>query len=277
MNTIDIAMLLNFAEHSGFSGMFYGSTLFKSGIENIDFKTTRNTAVSEERKKQLLSFFKSIAQECQHLNLLASNKTAIKIIDLLHSSNVNYGNLDELYQELFGRLFDETQSLVCFSIELNKRHFISGHNLFGEQVAQAFPSAEQDIKHASTCLAFEEWTACVFHSMRVLEIGLNILAKKFNVTFDHTNWQNIIDQIEKVIKEIDKTKWGNEWKTEEKYYSEVALQFRYFKNAWRNYVMHARDTYDEEHAMRIFDYVKQFMIHLATRLKEDSVWMPREF
>lgn len=104
--------------------------------------------------------------------------------------------------------------------------------------------------------------------MRVLEVGLTILAKELKVPFNDTNWKGAIDQIEAAIKQINKTTAGPDWKNLEHFYSEAALQFTFFKNAWRNYVMHIHESYDEEKATQIFEHVQYFMKHLATRLKE---------
>ena len=53
-----------------------------------------------------------------------------------------------------------------------------------------------------------------------------------------------------------------------KFYSSAAIQFRYFKDAWRNHVSHGRDTYDEREAYSIWNHVKEFMQTLANELKE---------
>jgi hypothetical protein len=105
--------------------------------------------------------------------------------------------------------------------------------------------------------------------MRILEKGLQILAKTLGVRYDNTNWGSVILNIETEIKKIDKNTAGDGWKEKEKFYSEAALQFRYFKNAWRNYVMHAIDIYDDQQAESIFQHVKEFMNHLATELQEN--------
>ena len=104
--------------------------------------------------------------------------------------------------------------------------------------------------------------------MRILEIGLAILAKQLGVSSDQANWQNIIDQIEKELAEFEKKATRRQRATTLKFYSGAAVQFRYFKDAWRNHVAHVRDVYDEEDAERIFRSVKDFMIQLATELKE---------
>lgn len=229
--------------------------------------------ITKKKREIYLNLFQAFEKGCLNSNLITSVDTTRKIIRLLSSNDpiIVTLKLNELGQELMGRLTVEMQSIKFFYIEPAKQDFILNDDLFGEQIAKAFPSAEQDIKHAGICFAFEEWTASVFHSMRVLEIGLSVLAKELGVPYEHRNWENIINDIEVEIKKISKTTHGDEWKTKEQFYSEVALQFRYFKNAWRNHVMHVRDTYDEQRAITIFEHVKEFMTHLTTnpKLKEE--------
>ena len=210
----------------------------------------------------------SMVQEFLGLDLKCSAKTASKLEELMASPNCNVRDVFELLEELKGRLVDEVDETICFSIASDKKYLISADNLFGDQVASAFPSAEQDIKHAGNCLAFEEWTASIFHLMRTLEIGLTVLAKSLEVNTDRQEWEHLIDHTQNKIKTISEATHGKDWRADQQFYSEAALQFRYFKNAWRNHVMHVRDTYDEERAETIFRHVKEFMVHLATKLKE---------
>ena len=59
------------------------------------------------------------------------------------------------------------------------------------------------------------------------------------------------------------------YKDEElKFYSQAAVQFRYFKDAWRVRVAHARETYEESPAIQVFTHTLEFFDTLATRLKE---------
>jgi hypothetical protein len=139
--------------------------------------------------------------------------------------------------------------------------------IFGTDVEAKFPDALYDINEAGRCLATERNTACVLHLMRVLEIGLQALAVKFSVSFDHKNWENIIAEIEKAIGQISKapTKPAN-WKADEEKYSDIAKEFRYLKNAWRNHVMHIRQKYDFEEALGVFRHVCEFTQHMAATI-----------
>jgi hypothetical protein len=140
---------------------------------------------------------------------------------------------------------------------------------FGESTTKAFPHAEYDIQEASQCFALGRFTACVYHSMRVLEHGLCALAKKFEIPFGHKTWADIILPIEKEIRQIAllPNKTPNKKKNEQ-FYAEAAAQFMHFKDGWRNYTAHKQFIYDEEKAEAIFRHVRDFMSHISTRLKQ---------
>lgn len=124
-----------------------------------------------------------------------------------------------------------------------------------------------DVEEASKALALERYTASVFHSMRIVEHGLTAVANHFDVSTNKSNWHTIIVDIEKAIASRSSAE-GAGW-VDQQFYSEAAISFRFFKDAWRNHVMHNHEPFDEERAKRIYDHVKQFMNHIATTLTAD--------
>jgi hypothetical protein len=211
-----------------------------------------------------------VKKECLKVGLNLSAITAERIETSLSQDTVRWGVIKKLGIEFKGRVDDEISSTMLFSIEPSKHKYLIEKFPFGKDVSVKFPSASIDVRCAGNCIAFDQWTASVFHSMRVLEKGLDAVARELGVSYDSANWGKVISNIETEIANINKTTSGTDWKEKEKFYSEVAVQFRYFKNAWRNYVMHARDTYTEQQADLIYQHVKEFMTHLATQLSEKS-------
>lgn len=220
--------------------------------------------ISDSYKRSSIGSLQTFQKECTLLGMPMSSMSAQKLIDKLSEHGITHHKVAKLFEELDGRLVDETRLMVFYSIKPSRQDLLNTENPFGNSVAEAFPSAAEDIKYAGRCLAYECWTASVMHSMRVLEVGLNALASRMGVPFEYRNWETVIDKIESAIKN---KRYAD--KTEEQFDSEAAVQFRYLKNAWRNHVMHVRNiTYDEERATEIFGHIKEFMVHLSTRLKE---------
>jgi hypothetical protein len=249
--------------------LFFAIAVLTHATDNVD--VSKKAVMSEKSRLTSLEFFKFAEEECRRLEIPMSLDMAKRIVYILSQTEAYCHDIDELGHELTNLILAEMKQRMLFSIELGKQKYLkSGRPLWGD-VSTKFPSAESDIDNAGECLAYEQWTASVFHSMKILEIGLTVLANELGVPSNHTNWQNIINGISAKIKTINSTTFGADWKIKEQFYSEVALQFLYFKNAWRNYVMHGRTPYNEQQAEAIFNSVKEFMMRLATQLQEKGV------
>jgi hypothetical protein len=111
--------------------------------------------------------------------------------------------------------------------------------------------------------------------MRVLERGLGWLAGRINAgpspltlstPVECEEWGSIIRNIQA---RIDEELNANNPRTPQRNqdlacYGMAAAEFRYFKDAWRNHVMHDRnDSYDEPEALRVLEHVTRFMTLLG--------------
>jgi hypothetical protein len=186
----------------------------------------------------------------------------------LVSTDFTVGRYKLMAKVLQGRITDETGLALFMVIPKNKIEFFEKPNLFGQQVADNFPSATLDIEEAGKCYAAGRNTATVMHLMRVMEVGLRLTATALGLPDPtHANWQSIIDKINREINQKAATK-DPAWLKVEPFYSQVSAHLFAVKTAWRNPVMHIHSTYDEERALDIFNAVKGFMRHLATELNE---------
>jgi hypothetical protein len=205
----------------------------------------------------------------EELGLKFSLMKMAEMKDAIEAGKVTNQHFAFMWADLDSRVIDELKSRVLLSIEPDEAAFYCPTSpLFGNEVEARYPSASPEIAEAGKCFSLSRYSASVFHLMRVLEIGLNSLAQRFDVQFANANWQNIIDLIEKKIRLISAATHGADWKNEERFYSEIATHFRFLKNAWRNYAMHVHERYDEERAITIFNNVRDVMKHLSERLSE---------
>lgn len=210
----------------------------------------------------------------KHLGMPVSSETAKEIVEALQGDRrISYQWLYDKLTNLQQLIRKEMKTKVFFYITPERLRFWPTDNaqhLFGDAVAMAFPAAWVDISEAGICLASARPTASVFHLMRVLEIGLSVLAGRLGVPSDHANWHNIIEGIEKAIRVMgnDPATRPPDWKEQQEFFSQVASHFMVIKDAWRNYTAHARGIYAEDRATLIFDNTREFMKMLATRLHE---------
>ena len=219
------------------------------------------------------------------LNFLAALKAECRNLELTHTLNMTLG-IEEKYQRktspsvfsyrdkyTYSDLVNDLDALdISFTSELReelifrlpseRKNYFEKDDLFGSEVTSAFPSAVENVRNAGTCFAVEQWDACVFHLMRVLEQGIRVLATKFNVPFQNTTWHTIIEQIEASVRRMDSS-FGADWKEQQKFCSQAASQFMFLKEAWRNHIMHLSDVYDEGKALSVLRHVHELMQILA--------------
>lgn len=145
---------------------------------------------------------------------------------------------------------------------------------------EAFSRACPDMIGAYRCHTLSQSHACVFHCMGILQEGLYFLAQDVGVQFNPNPieleiWKNILDRIEAQIgieRDSKKKSTVVERLTQDErlqFLSEAAVQFIYFKDAWRNHVCHFRSEYDSHQAMGVLAHVRDFMELLSSRLRQE--------
>ena len=138
-----------------------------------------------------------------------------------------------------------------------------------------FPIAKTECEEAIYCYALERNTACVFHSMRVAEIGLRALARRMKVKLPKNKkleWaqcQEVLREMSNKTDTIARTAKAGPAKDELlEFYNGAIGQFYGFKDEFRNQVMHLRKAYDEFEAASAVTRVRDFMGKLSRRINE---------
>ncbi len=136
----------------------------------------------------------------------------------------------------------------------------------------AFPTAHAELAESSNCYALGRHTATVFHAMRGAEVGLWSLATELEIssldTVEFEQWLRLIDQIESEIRKLQGLPKGTEKDEALQFYSDAAVHFMCFKDAYRTRAAHARATFDEGKSLKILDHGRDFVEALSLRLKE---------
>jgi hypothetical protein len=173
-------------------------------------------------------------------------------------------------KHLISRVKDELGSKSFFRIDQSDVPLFTEHP-FGEVVSVKFGKATEDISEAAKCLALKRGTACVFHLMRVMEIGVQALGKRLKVQIDVKNepWNQIMMHVHnKISGSPNGSVPGMPHKTAAQkrrklQYTAVAAYLHNVRLAWRNEVMHPKQTYTLEEAHDIYNATYKFMDHLA--------------
>jgi hypothetical protein len=137
------------------------------------------------------------------------------------------------------------------------------------EVYSKFPTAFKELERGGICYSLGQPTASVFHSMRALESGLCALAKPFpHISTALDNWHNIIEQIEKAVRDIGTQAKSQQKSDDEKFFGAATSHLYFVKNAWRNHVSHRLENYSDDEALKILMRTQEFTESLCARLQE---------
>ncbi|MEI9932240.1 MAG: hypothetical protein WDM89_17280 [Rhizomicrobium sp.] len=179
---------------------------------------------------------------------------------------------EEAFSLLRDAVYAELKDTWFAYIPTDRLDYFDTDRIVSFAIRQAFPSASEEIKNAGTCYAMGLATASVFHAMRAVEIGIQVMAAKLNVTLgspiELSSMGPIIGGIEDQIREMKKGARSAQKDEDIRFYSEAAAQFRHFNNGWRIRAAHARATYEDAQAKAVLDHVIPFFETLTERLAE---------
>lgn len=226
-------------------------------------------APEDECRERFCKGLEGLHRECKNADLL-SICTHIEIVQRQLKPEVPISNLTSHVMTLLDVLQKTLRDTLLYRLDGESVELLSMEDGgMSPEGADAFPSSRRELKHAARCLAFNETTACVFHSMRALEFGLTALIGVLSVTPSSPNWENVLNDCEKAIKAIGPAN-GQDWKEDSQFYAEAAANFRYVKNAWRNHTMHASVSFEDGDAKEIMEHARSLLDHLSSKLREES-------
>lgn len=128
---------------------------------------------------------------------------------------------------------------------------------------------------AVDCYALDHSTACVFHLMMAMEIGVRTFGTKLGVDLavvqpgrkvHELTWNQILDALNPKFKALPQGTVAEKRKYEK--YSAVQTYLYRVADAWRNPTMHPRDSgYNGLEALNIINLVRPFMHELDALLR----------
>lgn len=222
-------------------------------------------------QEALLDPIRKIEAACQHLEMKSSARHAARLLNGDLFAGRDGLSVLEKIGELRQHILEDMETKQFLYVEGSFSDYYNREELFGPEVADKFPSAAFDIREAGNCLALGRSTACVFHLMRVLEIGLTAVGKIFNVSLAHTNWEPAIKEIEAKIRGMRQDpnwKSVSDYKEQQEFYAQAISYLGVAKDAWRNYTAHVRGKFTEEEAALMVKNIKAFMQKISVRLSE---------
>jgi len=243
-------------------GYYYGIAQHLAALEEMAGRLQNpKHPLSEEMRRQARGdgSLAALLAHCERAGLSVSVR-AIRELQHDLESPMAADELSRAIAFVHKAIGHELDSIVVFQVDKGRMQFLEA-TVFGPGVVEHFPSVEFDGREAKKCFAFARNTACVFHLMRIMELGLYSIATHVNVPLkNRRDWDTVLVQIE--------ARLHNGTAEKKEFLIDAAAQLRAVKRAWRNPVMHVASSYDDEQTRDIYTAVKSFMQHLATELRE---------
>jgi len=238
-------------------------------IESYTSGAAKTAGLGEEAVISISRFLGRLEYHCEAIGLTYSVKYIQKrFMPEMKKGGITFGEVGQKIRELHDRISDEMQESLFLFVPKGNSQYFHKPQLFGPEVASAFPSVSFNVEEAGNCYALGRHTACVFHLQGVMQAGLNALGDAIGVLHaENRTWDAVLSKIDPELRKgyTDKSEY---FKSNETFCAEAAALLRSVKIAWRNPTMHVETIYDEEKSFEVFNAVKGFMRHLATRLKE---------
>ena len=211
-----------------------------------------------------------IRDTLEKMGMLSARDQVIRIVEEGgHNRIVGREQFDALIAELHRRIHDDLKRKMMYCVESDRAAFCNSEWLSGSPIETKFPTAMRELRASARLYAFGEGPASAFHSMRALEVALNVLADKFGVDFQHTNWHPVIEGIESKIRDIGKNQTKTQQiRDDEKFFGGLGRHFMFLKNGWRNHVMHVRESYTDREARQMLDHVTDLLTDMSAQLSE---------
>lgn len=201
----------------------------------------------------------------RHCEVLGLNTTLAQIERVKemffgqHYQSFSLQTLASAIMEITSRLQDELRARKLYLVSSERNAYLVS-NQFHASVGEAFPDAIADMDEAAKCFAFERPTACIFHLMRVTEVGLNAFAILLEISDHNPNWEPIIRKIDAELKADYKDR---KYKGNQDFLANASTHLHAVKVAWRNKTMHVEKINTMEHAKETYDATCGFMRYLA--------------
>ncbi len=242
---------------------FRAATEFLINIRDLEWKATRG----ERPFKGVRAAAKTAINHADQADMASVKTMAERILRTTRKRTITEEEYPTKHLEadianLRSRYEDELAAKYFVYIAPAKKTLIENPLAGWTTTMATFPDAQGDIEEAGKCYALARGTASVFHLMRIMEIGVQVLGTKFGITNVASKlWSNITNEWSTKIKALPETKPAE--KAHKEKLSESWVHLDHVRLAWRNPTMHPKQTYTLDEAKDVYDKVRAFMNSLA--------------
>jgi len=247
---------------------------FWMGVINAAASAPAVGIISDADKKELLDAFVLFKGSVTEMALPCSSATVDRLVELVSKDNSTQSELVKLIQtELNPRLIDEMKGRQSFILTTQEADYYNNPRNKWEGIIERFKDVGTDVEESWKCLACSRYTAAVFHSLQVVEVGLIELGGFIGVNDPISGWTAVAQRLKKLLdtKYQDLSQFEKDNRV---FLEQVQGTVEALKNAWRNKVSHVHGkltlmTGEEFHpdiAEEILIATRAFMRRLAEGL-----------
>lgn len=231
-------------------------------------KSDDGYVLNEEGRGHLKAVLHDLLELAQRLELSNSMKLIIPRL----SCDQKIPIIEKEFDIIFEVIKIELENKIFLFVPQAKADYWEKSDILSNLAKDRFPKAASELRCAGNSYAASLPEGSIYYSMRALEHGLRALAQDVGKVFNVQNWQNIINEIESQIENWRKNGIPEMDKENKdvrlQFISEVAKEFAYFKDGWRNYVAHAKVPYTEHQALTVLRHVSDFIERLSEKMAE---------
>lgn len=250
--------------------------------------------LSAERRSHMQALLGAVADSCQGLSLASSTKQIIEIGRRL-GHGLASRDLSSLLVELRNRIKEDLQDKVFYCVTdgaVIQRFFRPAdpatdppqlsswgllvqrrpRELFDPLIVGRFPESGRDIEDASLCFIFGQYTACVFHLMRVVEFGLRRLAGLGPIPDPKPSWGAVLQKLEKYAFRTEYKDLPPSLQPHIEVVKNLIPRMHAIQHTWRNMVMHVEEKlvptepFSAKAALEVMNATEAFRRFLASTL-----------
>jgi hypothetical protein len=258
---------------------FFGGRYFVAGqaIQNI------LSAKDKTKLSQLHQFRKSDFQFVELMKKHACDDGLETVEQQVDAMLYDYNNPVHFTYEQYYKHMDIL--FACIHHDLNKayfmrftseeRHYYYGTNKngFSEIALEIFPQLRNDVISAGECFGASCYTGCVFHIMRIMEIGVQRLGRALKIPKYESNgtlkdWGKILADADPIILKMNSK--TSRRRKRASFYANLVSHLQNVRME-RNNMVHAKvtytKTYNDREAEDIYNEARQFINKYADFLE----------
>lgn len=235
----------------------------------VPLEAQQGVMQTRELREVLAAYLETVMESCDGADLPVSRSMVEKLLNTIRSEDFNIAAVESQYEQIQAAMRNELSLRLCLLVDPSKVRYYQEPLEGWREIVERFSDCTRDAEEASKCRALNRHTACVFHCMRVAEVGLQALASALDIPYEYKNWEPVLKKLQ-YIAETDYEKLEARWKGHREKFLAARERLTAIKDALRNPTMHVRGFFDEEMAEQVYGSVRGFMKNLASWLNNSA-------